>query len=259
MEQQKELELDLKHLFKLLLKKWWLLLLVALLGAAIMLAYTAIMVKDTYTVVTQMTISNVVDAPNVEQVGMTSSDVQAATSLIDTYCVILKNEDSLEKIIEVSGLAYSKSSLKSMISASGVNESLIMQIRVTAANPHDAECIANAATKVLQETELRGASATPLYEAKAPSINSPDAKGEMTKALIGFVVGAIAAAFVLVVIDLKRDSVHSDEWLKETFGEEIPVLSVIPDSRSDAPGRGRRYTYYARYGYYKIDADKPGK
>ena len=81
MEQQKELELDLKHLFKLLLKKWWLLLLVALLGAAIMLAYTAIMVKDTYTVVTQMTISNVVDAPNVEQVGMTSSDVQAATSL----------------------------------------------------------------------------------------------------------------------------------------------------------------------------------
>lgn len=256
MEEQKELELDLRHIVKILLKKWWLILVVSLLCAAIMFAYTAIMVTDTYTVVAQMTVSNVVDAPNVEQVGMTSSDVLAATSLIDTYCVVLKNENSLKLILKESGLAdrYSVSSLKSMISAGGVNESLVLQIQVTCPNVQDAQAIANAATKVLQESGLRGASASPLYQVEAPDVARPDAKGESTKAMLGFLIGAVVTSFVLVVLDLKKDIIHSDEWIKETFGEEIPVLVIIPDANNGGNSirynKRQKYGYYARYGYY---------
>ncbi|MBQ9760476.1 MAG: hypothetical protein IJW16_03915 [Clostridia bacterium] len=259
MEEQKGFELDLKHILKLILKKAWLIVLVSVLCAAIMIAYTSFFVADTYTVVTQMTVSNVVDAPNVEQVGMTSSDVIAATSLIDTYCVILKNENSLNRILTETGLQdrYSIASLRSMIAVGGVNESLVLQIQVTSPNPQDAQAIANAATKVLQETELRGASATPLYQVSAPDIDRPDSKGTSTKAIVGFLLGAIVTAMILIVIDLKRDNIHSDEWLKETFGESVPVLAVIPDvNRNNLRGKGRRYGYYARYGYYRADRSK---
>ncbi len=259
MEEKKELELDLRHIAKLLLAKLWLILLVAMLCAAIMVGYVALLVPDTYTVVTQMTISNVVDAPNVEQVGMTSSDVLAATSLLDTYCVVLKNEKSLKDILKEAKLEgkYSLGQLRSMISAGGVNESLVLQIQVTGTNAQDTQAIANAATKVLQETAIRGASASPLYQVEAPDVNRPDSKSTSTKAMVGALLGAVVTALLLVVIDLRRDNVHSEVWLKETFGETIPVLSVIPDATQGA-AKGKRYgyRYYSRYGYYRASHNK---
>ncbi len=258
MEEKKGLELDLRHIAKLLFAKLWLIVLVAMLCAAIMVGYVVFFVPDTYTVVTQMTVSNVVDAPNVEQVGMTSSDVTAATSLLDTYCVILKNEHSLNRILDEAGLEnkYSIGQLRSMISAGGVNESLVLQIQVTGTNAQDTQAIANAATKVLQETALRGASASPLYQVAAPDVDRPDSKGTSTKAVVGGMLGAVVTALLLIVVDLKRDNVHSDAWLKETFGEAIPVLSVIPDA-SQGTANGKHYGYrYSRYSYYRSNPTK---
>ena len=248
MEEQKGLELDLKHIITVLLKKWWLILVVSVLCAAIMFTYTSLFVDDTYTVRAQMTVSNVVDAPNVEQVGMTSSDVLAATSLIETYCVILKNENSMNLILAESGLSgrYTAGQIKSMISASGVGESLVLEILVTAPNGQDAQAIANAATKVLEMYDGLGASAKAAYQVSAPNANNPDSKGETLKAIIGFLVGAVGTALVLISLDLKNDSIHSDEWLKESFGESIPLLSVISDANA---GGEYKYGKYRRCGY----------
>ena len=250
MEEQKGLELDLKHIICVLLKKWWLILVVSVLCAAIMFAYTSLFVDDTYTVRAQMTVSNVVDAPNMEQIGMSSSDVLAATSLIETYCVILKNENSMNLILAESGLSgkYTAGQIKSMVSASGVGESLVLEILVTAPNGQDAQAIANAATKVLEMYDGLGASARAAYQVSAPNANNPDAKGETLKAIIGFLVGAVCTALILIILDLKNDSIHSDEWLKETFGESIPLLSVIPDANAgieSKDGKYKRYSYFA--------------
>lgn len=258
MEEQKGLELDLKHIVKVLMKKWWLILVVSVLCAAIMFAYTSFFVGDTYTVTAQMTVRNVVDTPNVEQVGMTSSDVLAATSLIETYCVILENNNSLNLILAESGLTgkYTPGQIKSMISVSGVGESLVLEIKVTAANGQDAQAIANAATKVLELYDGLGASAKAAYQVEAPNANNPDSKGETLKTLIGFLVGAVITSLILIILDLKRDIIHSDDWLKETYGDSIPVLSVIPDvnhSFGAKYGKRRKYDYYARFGYYQTE------
>lgn len=258
MEDQKTIELDFRHISKLLLKKWWLILVVALVFAAIMFTYTVYFIDDTYTVKAQICVSNVVDSPNIEQVGMTSSDVTAATSLVDTYCVILKNDHSIKMILKESGLGnkYSARAIKSMITAGAVNESLILEIRITAPNPQDAQAIANASTKVLQETDLIGASATPLYQVDAPNANNPDSKGTSTKVMIAFVVGAVLMALILIVLDLKKDTIRSDEWLKEKYGESIPLLAIIPNANRNAKGGRRKYGYYARYGYYTTNQDQ---
>ena len=258
MEDQKTVELDFRHIAKLLLKKWWLILAVAVVFATVMFAYMEYFVEDTYTVKAQIGVSNVVNSPNLDQYGMSSSDVTAATSLVDTYCVILKNDHSLKMILNETGLGskYSTRALKSMITAGSVNESLILEIRVTATNPQDAQAIANAATKVLEESEWIGASATPLYQVDAPNKNNPDSKGTSTKMMIAFAAGAALMALILIVLDLRKDTIRSDEWLKEKYGDSIPLLAIIPNANRNVKNGRKKYGYYARYGYYTTNQDQ---
>ena len=260
MEEQKGLEFDLKHIVKLLLGKLWLIATVSVLCAAMLFAYVAYFVADTYTVTAQMWISNVVDAPNIEQVGMTSSDVIAATSLVDTYSVILKNDYSIKQILAETGLAgtYSAAQLKSMITAYAVNESLILEIQVTSPDPQHSQEIANQATKILKEYDLRGASATPLHQVETKSLDASDSKGTVAKALLGFLLGAVMTSLVLIFLDMRRDTIHSDDWLKEKYGESIPVLAIIPDVNGSGfkNGKRKKYGYYARYGYYRAKPDQ---
>ena len=151
-------------------------------------------------------------------------------------------------ILAESGLSgkYTAGQIKSMVSASGVGESLVLEILVTAPNGQDAQAIANAATKVLEMYDGLGASAKAAYQVSAPNANNPDSKGETLKALIGFLAGAVCTAVILIVLDLINDSIHSDEWLRENFGESIPLLSVIPDVND---GNNSKYGNHKKYGY----------
>lgn len=250
MEEKKIMEFDIRHITKTVIKKLWLILPIALICAAILVCYTVFYVPDTYTATTQMYISNVVDDPNAVLYGITSSDFMAASGLVNAYQAILTNENSLTLILQETGLqsTYSTGALRSMISATVVNETPVLQINVVSQNPQHAQMIANATTKILNEYDLRGASAYAIYQASLP--RDPDSKGTVVKGLIGFMVGALVSAVLAVLFDFKRDTVRSDDWLREMYGEKIPVLSVIPIVGGEKNGKRKKYGYYERYGYY---------
>ncbi len=256
MEEKKDFEIDIRHIAKTLLKKLWLILPIALTCAVILVSYTAFLVPDTYTATTQMSVSNVVDDPNALLLGMSSSDYMAASGLVGAYSAVLVNENSLNMILNKTELhgKYSISQLKSMISASSVNDTPILEISVVCEDKQDAQRIANAASEVLSEYDLRGASAKSLYPAFVPK--NPNSKGLVMKALIGFVLGALVTAICVVVLDFKRDTVRSDDWLREVYGEKIPILAVIPVVGGDKSGKRKKYGYYERYGYYTSNHQK---
>lgn len=258
MEDRNDLTIDLRRVASIMLKRWWLILVISLLFAAILFVHTAYFVTDTYTATTQMYVRNVIGDPNYELNGITSGDWVAATGLADTYCVILENDYSLQAIREILlrefGLNYSTDALRSMIAAMPIEETPVVQISVVSYDKQHAAAIANAATRVLSEYELPGTSAVVLYQANPPA--AANSKGVVTKALLGFVIGFILCAVVLIVLDLKQDVIHSDDWLRETFGEKIPLLAIIPSANSSSSsgyGKRKRYNYYERYGYYSAN------
>lgn len=253
------LEIDIRHIAKILLKKLWLILPIALICAVILAGYTSFFVADTYTATTQMYVSNVVDDPNAVLYGITSSDFMAASGLVNAYQAILTNDNSLKLILQETGLqnTYSASELRSMISASPVSETPVLEIQVVSTNPQHAQMIANATTKVLNEYDLRGASAQAIYQASLPQ--TPDSKGTLLKGLIGFLVGALVSSVLVILLDYTRDTVRSDDWLREMYGEKIPVLSVIPVVGGAKSGKRKKYGYYERYGYYSSKHNDPKK
>ena len=55
------------------------------------------------------------------KVSLSSSDISASQSLVDTYIVILKSRPVLESVIESTGVDYTVAGLSTMVSASAVN------------------------------------------------------------------------------------------------------------------------------------------
>jgi capsular polysaccharide biosynthesis protein len=67
--------------------------------------------------------------------------------------------------------------------------------------------------------------------------------------LIGFVFGLLLGMVVIVLREMFDDNIQSEDWVKQTFKDEIPILAIIPSAdRADQGYKGNRYgSYYRHY------------
>ncbi|MGN1095784.1 MAG: hypothetical protein ACI4QR_05300, partial [Eubacteriales bacterium] len=56
----------------------------------------------------------------------------------------------------------------------------------------------------------------------------------------------------IVIVDVfVNDRIQSDDWLRGSFKDDVPVLTVIPDMTAKHGGKyGYGYGKYGKYGYY---------
>ena len=235
-------EFDLLHLAKVLLRKFWALLLPGLLCAALMFTYAAYYTTPMYESKGVMYI-NASTSSNIDMNGLNT-----ARDLVSTYSYLIKSaRGTLEEVAEKTGLPYSYAQLRSMVSVAGGNDTEFLEITVRCADPAHACLIANTIMEVLPgRAAATNLNSTIHLTDSARVPENPVSTGEVQKALIGFIIGALIGAILVVLKELMDDSIQSEDWLRQTFGEEIPLLSVIP-SAERAKKSGRFGSYYEHY------------
>ena len=234
---------DLAHVVKVVWQRIWAVVAVSLITAVVGFALAAFAIKPTYSASIMLYVNN--SSFNVGDLGfsISSSELTAAQSLAKTYTVLLKNRTTLERLIKEIDVDYSWEDIYDMIESGPVNETEVMQVTVTCDDPYMATRIANGIAVVLPQrvTEvIEGAtmevvdSAIVDTEKVAPSIALYTA--------VGFAAGLMLSVAVLVIMALRDNTIHDEEYVIRTFG--YPILAQVPALTESS---SKRYGYSAVY------------
>jgi capsular polysaccharide biosynthesis protein len=238
-----ELEIDLLKLLKALWHKAWLIVLISALCGSLALAYTHFWIKPLYESGAQMYVNNSSLSLDSAALSITSGDITASKSLVDTYIVILKSRQVLEEIISKAQLDLTYEELVKMISAKAVNSTEIFEVVVTDTDPYRAEKIANTIAGILPEkisNIVEGSSAKIVDFAVVPAQKSSPSL--MKNTLMGALIGFVLCAAMIIFIELSDTKIRDDNFLITNY-EDIPLLAIIPDMDSKANAN----SYYGSY------------
>ncbi len=262
------IEINLMEVLNAFIKKAWLVVLCVIIFAIGAFAYAFYGIAPTYKSSVLFYVNNNTTRGDVDisKLNISSADITAAKSLVDTYAVILKTRNTLNEVIARSGEDIDYKRLSGMVSAAAVNETEVFQVTVTSRDPLQAEHLANTIADVLPEkiaSIVEGSSARVVDYAVIPTMKSAPSlkKYALTGALIGFVVAAV----IIILMLLLDYQIHNEDYLINTY-PDIPLLGVIPDfdarriyGKYLKYGGKKKYGYYNKNYYYSTDTDGTGE
>ena len=184
---------------------------------------------------------------------ISSSEISAAQSLVKTYIVMLQNRTTLTEVIEKADVPYSYGQLSGMIEASAVNETEVLKVKVTTADPYESAKIANCIAEVLPQRISEIIEGSSMEVVDSAVANTSKVSPSITNyTAVGFILGALVAIIILVIVDLMDDTIHDEDYIINTYG--YPILAKIPNLvNTGNKGRG----YYAQsYRTYKTKESK---
>lgn len=248
------MEIDLLQVISALLKRWWILVLSAILCAAAAFGITVFCIPPLYQSSVLMYVNNTSISVGGSSISISSGELSAAKTLVNTYRVILNTRLTLEEVIQEADLPYSYGELSSMITSSAVNDTEIFRITVTSHDSEEACRIANTIAEVLPDkiSDVVEGSSVRLVD-RAVVANSPSSPSYSKNAALGLLLGLVLSAGIIILKEFLDDAIRSEDWLTQTFGDTIPLLSVVPDIND----KGRqKYGKYSRYGYGYYASEK---
>lgn len=233
---EQNFEIDLRDVFKMLLKRIWIILLCAVLVGSATLVYTLNFVAPQYQASVTMYVNNNSSKDNTY---VSSNDLAVALRLVATYVNIIKSDRVLDRVIADAGLNLTTGQIRSMISAEPEGETEMFRVTVTSTDPQLSANIANTIAK-LAPAEIaeiiEGSSAKIIDEARVPRYRSSPSYS--MSAILGAFIGGFLAVLVLVLMHLLDMRIKNEEDLKKIC--DVPVLGVIPNLTNDAKTAGKK-------------------
>lgn len=247
-KQAAEDEIDLLQLFHALWRNALIIIIVALLFAGAAFGGTFMLLSPTYEATAQFYVNNSTVSVGSTSFSISSGELSAAQSLVNTYLVILKSRTTLEEVIREASLPYTPEEIVKMIDASAVSNTSVFGVTVTSNSPTESELIANTIAKVLPDriSEIvEGSSVRIVDYAVVPAHRAGPSYVKNTA--IGAMLGIVLVCGIIVVKELLNTSedmiIHSADDLAEMY-PDIPVLATIPDMRSLNSKKGYYNSYY---------------
>lgn len=234
-------EFSLKELINIFIPKLWLILIVALIFGSLMAVYSAILKEDTYTSTTRIHVTKEMGYGYDYAV----SDVDFATSYLETYKMVLTIPDFLNNVLthldenhasyelyegEYEKLGWDKltpDKIRGYIACESQQD--ILTITVTTDNPILSRAIADSIAYVFTQEDILAypddvVNVKILQIAKAPS--SPNSRNVLLNTMIGVAIGTVISMAIIFVMDMFDVIIHDKKKLEDTF--DIPILGVIP-------------------------------
>lgn len=229
-------EIDLRGLFKSLLKRVWIIILCAVVLGSAVLVYTVNFVAPQYNASVTIYVNNNSSKDNSY---ISSADLAVALRLVTTYVNIIQSNTVLDKVIAETNLALTTDQVRSMISAEVVGETEMFRVTVTTPYPQMSMDLANAIAAVAPAEIaeiIEGSSAKIIDYARLPKGSS--SPNYTTNTILGAVAGAVLAIVAIVLQNVLDVRVKNEEDLEKIC--EVPVLGVIPDLTNDKKDSGKK-------------------
>lgn len=206
-DKSKAKEINLKELFEVIKRRYWIVVVLTVLFTIIGFVYST----ASTTLLYQSSARIIINADSEEQ---------------KTLLVIMKDPTVMEKVVKELNLPTSPEALAGQITAQSINESKVVSIGVTYADPEMAAKIANTTAKVFKAeipkiVKFNGVQL--LSEAKSVPYPINDNRNKMV--MIGFVFGLVAGVGLVFFLESLDESVKSKDDVDEFLG--VPVLGTI--------------------------------
>ena len=220
-ERYEETEIDLVEVFHALVAKIWLIILLAALGFGMMVGYTMLFVKPTYSSSSTIYILS-------KSTSITSlADFQIGTQLTQDYKVIITSRPVLESVIENLGLTETYESLKGKISVNNPDNTRFLELTVK-------DTDAYLAKKIVDElTNVSVAKTAEVMETDPPNImdygqvaDKPIAPSMKKNGIIGGLLGLVLACAIIILQYMMNDSIKTGEDVERYLN--LNVLGMIP-------------------------------
>ena len=217
-------EIAIIDILLLMKRHWWIILLSMLCVGLLSFVYSIYLITPEYTSSGTLYVSNAQEKKN-DAVDM--NEINASQKLVNTYIEILRSNTYMAKISDNVGLGYSANQIKSMLSMNALNQTEILQIKVTNKNPDHAatilnEILANADSEIIRIA--KAGSVEVIDEAFVPT--TPSSPNIPKNTMVGLLLGAVLAMAVLFVIYMMDSTIHGETSLTDKY--EIPMLGAIP-------------------------------
>ena len=242
-------EIDLLQMASALVKKWWVIAVATVLAGIIAFGYTRLGITPKYEATAMFYVNNSSISGK-----LSLADLNAAEKSVKSYCTILETRLNLEEVIREGNFNYTYEQLNKMIDSQPVNGTEIFSVTVTSSDPQEACDIANTIASVLPQKVadvIDGTKVKVVDYAVVPQTKSSPSTPKNT--VLGMLVGFVLSAGVIILLEIFNDTINSEEWLVTTYGDEIPLLSVVPDVNAKSDRR------YYKYGGYYGTATKNGE
>lgn len=225
--------IDLFEVFRVIAHNIWAILLTALLGAFITAGVTRFLITPMYTSTSMMIVLTK------ETTIASIADLQIGTQLTNDYKVLIQSRPVLEKTIKQTGLSIDYQKLRDMITVTNAQDTRILEISVEQPDPKLAKKVCDALTNISSEyiaDKMEVQAPKVIEEGEiSPEQTSPNMAINVT---VGFLVGFLAAAAVVVIRYLMNESIVTEDDVERYLG--LTTLASIPEKESEKRERGRR-------------------
>ncbi len=237
-------DFSLKELVNIFLPKLWLIAIVSFLFGATMAIYSRYIKDETFTSTTKI---HVIKATSLD---FAVSDVEFASSYLETYVEVLTIPDFLNEVIEDFKVRHpdykekgwegelTVGNIKGAISTATIQD--ILSISVTT---KDANLSCGIATSIANVFDRGDTLAYPddvvftkIIQVATPP-NSANSRRVLLNTVIGAAVGAVVSMIAVFLVNMFDIVIHDKKKIEDNF--DIPVLGVIPRFMSEE-GRSKR-------------------
>ncbi len=239
-------ELSIGQMFNTVLKNWWIVLLATILGAALAFGYTAAFVTPMY--VSSATLSVSGNVTSYQEAILGETFAKDGEEIITSSLVLQKAADRLNDPDDecYTPEVETAKSIRLMIKTEVTEGTRFFDVSVECDDPIRAEKIATAVVESFCEALAQGniienGRGVVIGHPTVPE--APSSPNKTSSILIGAFIGIVLSVGVMLIIKLSRDEIDSEDWLVRTYGEKIPLLSVIPDVTNSGYG----YKKYSSY------------
>lgn len=216
-------QLKITDMIDMVIRRWWIWVTAAVVLSITTFVYTELFIDPLYQTEGNLYVS----AQRTQSSDISQSNQIASQTLVTTYKEILKSRTFLSQVADDLGNVYSINSLRNMISMSSVNQTEILQIKVTGKIPEDVYKICHSVLIHAPDELIRvvnAGSVKILDDGQIPTYPvSPNVKKNV---LIAFMAGMIFGVFIILLLELFDTRIKSRDDVVKKYEE--PLLGEIP-------------------------------
>lgn len=199
---KKDKDVEMKHIFWVLLRKKWVIVLVSLFCAAIFYAYSVFVVTPMYKSSVSFYVSN---SSGGGQHTLTNSDVTAAENLVDTYVYILSSNTVLNAVAQQSNLGMTGTALRELVTVSRIGEIGLCKVEIVTPEAQLSADVADAIARFAPaevSAIVEGSSLKVVEQAETPE--KPDTPNVLRNTLTGLLLGLIFSMCTVLLRSVLR-------------------------------------------------------